>query len=114
MAFSRQDTNGFIQRFWRAIDMGNGMSTFVYVTTDAATAVEVSGYISDQSIIDQIQVGDMVIVYQVGALTDGKDIQTELAEGITDRTEHLVVANDGTTVDLSPDVSGGAAVTYTA
>lgn len=112
MAFSRQDTNGFIQRFWRSVDMGNGMSHWTYVTTEAATAIEVTGYFNDAAA--ELQVGDKIYVYQVGAFTDGKDIQTELAEGITDLTEHLVVSNDGTTVDVSPDVSAGGVVTYTA
>lgn len=110
MAFSRENTDGSVKRFWRAADYGNGMSRWIYVTTDTPATVEVSGYFNDA--VSELLVGDEVVVYQVGALSDSNNIQEELAEGITDMSRHIVVTNDGSTVDLTPDIES-ATITYT-
>lgn len=110
MAFSRQDTDGFIKRFWRAADYGNGVSLWIYVTTDTPATAEVSGYFNDA--VNELRVGDVIRLYQVAGLTDGAEIQSDLAGGITDVSEHIVVTNDGSTVDVTPDILG-ATITYT-
>ena len=66
---------------------------YVYTTTEAHTAVDASGYFND--IADILNVGDMIIVH--GATGGTRTV-----------TMHIVVSNDGTTVDVSDGTTIGA------
>lgn len=75
---------------------------WMYVTEDTPATVDTSGYFDAK--VDEIDVGDRVWVYQA---TDEDD----LSNGIVDVSLHVVLTNDGTTVNVSDDILG-ATVTY--
>ena len=77
---------------------------WIYYTSDAVTTVDGAGYIDDAEVIDKLDVGDMIWVYQV---TDRDD----LSKGIVDISVHVVLVNTGSVVNLSDDILG-ATVTY--
>ena len=112
MAFKKRSTNGRKAYFWRAVDMGNGMSVWCYVSADTPAAVEVSGYFDDAELISTVQVGDEIRAYQVAAIDDTRTVQQDIAAGLTDYSRHLVVTNSGSAIDITPDLEG-ATVTYT-
>lgn len=89
MAFVRNDFNT-IGGQARA---GVTPAMYVYTTTEAHTAVDASGYFND--IADILNVGDMIIVH--GATGGTRTV-----------TMHIVVSNDGTTVDVSDGTTIGA------
>ena len=89
MAFVRNDFNT-IGGQARA---GVTPAMYVYTTTDAHTVVDGSGYFNDLS--DILNVGDMIIVH--GATGGTRTV-----------TMHIVVSNDGTTVDVSDGTTIGA------
>jgi len=89
MAFVRNDFNT-IGGQARA---GVTPAMYVYTTTEAHTAVDASGYFNDLS--DILNVGDMIIVH--GATGGTRTV-----------TMHIVVSNDGTTVDVSDGTTIGA------
>ena len=66
---------------------------YIYSSTDAHTAIDASGYFS--SLADTLVVGDMIIVH--GATGGTRTV-----------TMHVVVSNDGTTVDISDGTTVGA------
>jgi hypothetical protein len=99
------------QYFWTMVELGNGLRLYGYVSADAATSVDGSGYIDDEDVIDYLNPGDLVLAYQAGSIADTRDILADLAAGITDLSLHLVLENTGTVVDLSNDLLG-ATVTY--
>ena len=66
---------------------------YVYTTTEASTVVDGSGYFN--AIADILNVGDMIIVH--GATGGTRTV-----------TMHIVVSNDGTTVDVSDGTTIGA------
>ena len=89
MAFVRNDFNT-IGGQARA---GVTPAMYVYTTTEAHTAVDASGYFNDLS--DILNVGDMIIVH--GSTGGTRTV-----------TMHIVVSNDGTTVDVSDGTTIGA------
>jgi len=89
MAFVRNDFNT-IGGQARA---GVTPAMYVYTTTEAHTAVDASGYFND--IADILNVGDMIIVH--GSTGGTRTV-----------TMHIVVSNDGTTVDVSDGTTIGA------
>lgn len=106
--------------FWQTGDLGNGVLEWMYVTTDAPATVAISGYWdgddSDDDVdlvIDMVNVGDRVWVYQVASITDSQPVQDDMAAGITDISLHVVLVNDGNHINLSEDLLS-ATVTYTA
>jgi hypothetical protein len=78
------------------------LKEWMYVTQDTPGSVDSSGYFNGK--VNELGVGDRVWVYQA---TDEDD----LATGIVDVSLHVVLTNDGTTVDVSDDILG-ATVTY--
>ena len=89
MAFVRNDFNT-IGGQARA---GVTPAMYVYTTTEAHTAVDASGYFND--VADILNVGDMIIVH--GSTGGTRTV-----------TMHIVVSNDGTTVDVSDGTTIGA------
>ena len=89
MAFVRNDFNT-IGGQARA---GVTPAMYVYTTTEAHTAVDAEGYFNDIS--DILSVGDMIIVH--GSTGGTRTV-----------TMHIVVSNDGTTVDVSDGTTIGA------
>ena len=89
MAFVRNDFNT-IGGQARA---GVTPALYVFSTVEAHTAVDASGYFND--VADILNVGDMIIVH--GATGGTRTV-----------TMHIVVSNDGTTVDVSDGTTIGA------
>ena len=65
---------------------------YVYTSTDAHTAIDASGYFND--LADTVSVGDMIIVH--GATGGTRTV-----------TMHVVVSNDGSTVDIGDGTTIG-------
>lgn len=101
------------QYMFPAMQLGNGITLWVYVSADAATTVDGSNYISDSDYIAMLSghEGDLVLVYQVASISDARSIQADMRAGITDISLHAVLDADGSYVDLSNDLLG-ATVTY--
>lgn len=119
MAFKKQSTSttavggpGSKKYFWRSAEFGNGMSEWTYVTPDAPTAVEVSGYFDDAELLANLKVGDRIWVYQVGAIDDTRTVQADIAAGFADLSLHAVVNADTAAINVTPDLLT-ATVTYT-
>lgn len=74
-----------------------------YVTEDTPATVDTTGYFNAK--VDELAVGDLVWVYQATN-------EADLTAGIADVSLHIVLSNDGTTVDVSDDLLG-ATVTDT-
>jgi hypothetical protein len=87
-------------------NQGPGSQIWEYVTTDAFTAVDASGYFTDTTIIKNVRVGDIIRVFVVSSISDSRTIEADKAAGITHYTEHLVVSNNGTTLDISNYIAG--------
>lgn len=82
---------------------------FAYVTTDTAATVAGDGYIdtttADGQIgYDMLREGDKVRVYQIASLDDTQPISDDIATGITDYSEHIVVTKTATNINLSDDL----------
>ena len=84
MAFKTQDLS--------VIGYANGFTLWHYTTTDAAAAVDTSGYFNDAA--DVIRVGDMVLA--------NVDTGGTMAAGM-----FLVSSNTGTVVDIDDITSFG-------
>lgn len=111
---------------WVAADYGQGMKRWHYVTTDAATTVEVSGYFNDDELdggspgvgsfggvtAGAMQPGDEIMVFVTGSLDDTRPIQEDIRAQLVDVSRHFVVASDGSGVEITPDLEV-ATVTYT-
>lgn len=98
------------QYLWKALTLGNGIQVWCYVTADTLASVDGSGYITDTEIIPLLNVGDLILVWRAGAIADTRNIQADLAAGVSDFGLHLVLENTGTVVDLSDDLLAGAGV----
>ena len=61
---------------------GGGHNLWFYTSTDALTAVRVSGYFYDAS--DMMNVGDVVFVYDSDAPTMGISVVLSNASGVVD------------------------------
>lgn len=119
MAFKKAGTSttepsvpGDKKYWWRSAELGNGMSEWHYVTTDADTTVEVVGYFNDSEIKEYVRPGDRVWVLRVTSIDDTRDIQADCQTGIVDVSLHYVVSDEGATVNITSDVLV-ATVTYT-
>lgn len=88
-----------------------------YVSADAATTVDGSGYITagtnadHDEAINMLRIGDMVWAYQVASISDSRSIEDDMKAGVTDLSLHLVLDNTGSIIDLSDDLLGST-VTY--
>ena len=112
MALKQRSTDNTKAYFWRAVDLGNGMSRWNYVTPDAQLIVEADGYFTDEEIAGVCQVGDELVVYQVAAADDARNVQADMAAGLTAYTRHLVLVKTAAKIDISPALES-TTVTYT-
>lgn len=113
MAFKKTGTTNTTKRYiWPAVVLGNGIEEWIYVTTDAPTTVEVSGYFDDDELRAMLKAGDRLWVYQVAALDDDRTVQADINAGLSDVSFHVVVASDGAGVNITPDLLS-ATITYT-
>jgi len=78
------------------VNYANGNSLWFYKTADAPTAVDDSGYFNEA--VNRIKLGDLVHVVQVD--------DPAAPAAVSAVSLHVVVANDGSTVDLSDDLLG--------
>ena len=104
MAFKGKATSGDLTKLylWQAAVQGAATDKWIYVSTDSAVTIAVSGYIDDQEFIDQVGIGAEVTAIRVGTISDTRTIVEDFTTGgITSISQHVVTANDGTTVDLS-------------
>lgn len=95
---------------------------WAYVTADTVAAVVTSGYIdftanpTDQNhelAKDMLRAGDMIWIYQVGAISDARAPHLDIQHGgVADFGMALVLTNEGGVVQLSTDLLA-ATVTYT-
>jgi len=80
-------------------EMGvNGCTLWAYFTLDAAATVAASGYFTG-SAVDMLRIGDLIIRETVGGTV-------AVPTSVTTWGIHVVLTNDGTTVDLSDALVG--------
>lgn len=105
MAFLRNALSANIskQYFWLFHEGGQGFKTWYYVTDDVQADVEESGYFNDA--VDEVDVGDRIVVYQVGALSASRSTRDDVAAGLVTISEHIVLLNEGGVVDISPEIA---------
>lgn len=94
---------------------------WVYVSADADTTVDGSGYIDrandatqgdhPEIAIEMLKLGDLVWAYQVASIDDTRDIEADINSGVADLSLHIVLENNGTVINMSGDVLA-ATVTY--
>ncbi len=118
MAFKLRATNGSGKQYLQPKTMGGVVGReWIYVSEDPATTVDGSGYITaatgedHELAIGMLRVGDLVWSYQVAGIDDDRDLEADMAGGITDISLHAVLVNDGSVIDLSDDLLA-ATVTY--
>lgn len=78
------------------VAQGNNHKLYMYMTTDAAATVDTSGYFD--AFANQLDIGDVIKVVTVD------DVQ--IPTTVSGASEHVVVSNDGTTVDVSNTLLG--------
>lgn len=111
MAFKLRATDGSQKRYLFPVSpSGVYPRTWVYVSADAATTVDGSGYITAATGVDHatainmLAIGDMIWAYQVASISDARPIEDDMKAGITDLSLHLVLDNNGSIIDLSDDL----------
>lgn len=89
---------------------GGPVNFFGYVTTDTPATVANAGYIDtadgadSQIAFDMLKTGDMVYVYQTTALDDTQPVEDDIGDGLTDFSQHIVLAKSATQIHLSDDL----------
>lgn len=76
----------------------NGNTLWYYCTLDAAATVAASAYFTG-SAVDMLRIGDLIIRQTVGGTV-------AVPTSVTTWGIHVVLTNDGTTVDLSDALVG--------
>ncbi len=110
MAFKPLATSGETTKryLWLAANWGQQLRLWLYVTPDSGPTVSSSGYITDQSFIDTMVAGDLILVLEVGSISDSREISADVGTGgLVDLTLHLITENTGGTIDLSDDLMAG-------
>ena len=79
---------------------GGGHNLWFYTSTDALSAVRVSGYFNDAS--DMMNVGDVVFVYDSDAPTMGISVVLSNASGVVDIADGTAL----TMTDTAKEVGG--------
>lgn len=113
MAFVYQSSTGTHKYLW--LESGDVVRTFGYVTDDAMTAVDASGYFSSTSVtgyldaLAMLKIGDRINVYVVTTFNSAKGAKEPgynlaLAGNLADTGRVIVVQNDGTTIDTSNEL----------
>ena len=80
---------------------GNNHKLYHYMTTDTSATIDTSGYFNDFA--DQLDLGDIIKAVTVDDVSN--------PTSVTGASEHVVVSNDGTTVDVSDTLLGSFADT---
>ena len=117
MAFKMAATNGSNKQYlFPSSDAGAAVRQWKYVSADAATTVDGSGYISSgtsdgDAAIGMLKIGDLIWAFQVASIADTRVIEDDMKAGISDVSLHVVLDNTGSIIDLSDDILG-ATVTY--
>lgn len=88
--------------FWKIADLGAGISQFGYVSADTAAAMEISGYFSDAELVGVMNTGDLLTVWSVDAISDTRSIQDDMYSGLNAIYQTVVMANDGSGVQVAP------------
>lgn len=112
MAFKLNGTGTDVTKFYlypTADAAAPGSRHWEYVSADAPGTVSDPGYIdnstSDGEIaLSMLTVGDFVWAFQVSSITDSQTIRDDKNGGITDISLHVVLSNDGSTLNLSTDL----------
>ena len=117
MAFKGISTDRSLNKLylWRSVELGNGLGEYIYVTADANTVVEVSGYFDSDDIgehVETMRPGDRVWVYTVGAIDDTRSISADIAAALVDVSLHVVLQASGAGISISSDILV-ATITYT-
>jgi len=120
MAFNLRGTSPNVTKMYLqciADAAAPGSRIYEYVTTDALATVDGSGYIENSTdegdiALDMLKIGDLIYVYVVGSLDDTRSISEDKATALTDIGLFIVMENDGTAINLSDDILGGAAPVY--
>ena len=125
MAFKLHATPGATavvnkQYLFPIVEAGPGRQ-FMYVTADAHTTVDGSGYIDlankatqgdqPQKALNMLRHGDLIWVYTVASISDARNIEADMKAGVTSIALLAVLDNNGTWIDLSADLLAGT-VTY--
>lgn len=117
MSFKLRDTIGANKQYlYPKAEAGVPNREWEYVTDDAATAVDASGYISSgtsdgDAAIGMLKIGDRIWSTQVASIDDTRTIAEDCKAGISDVSLHVVLDNTGSIIDLSDDILG-ATITY--
>lgn len=108
MAFKRQGVAPDVTKFylWQWHEGGGGVATWYYVSADTPAVIEQAGYFSDEEALLTFKEGDRIVAYQVGAIVDTRSIQADIAAGLTTMSEHIVLVNDGSSINISPALVG--------
>lgn len=110
MAFKLNGTGSNVTKMYLFPMVEAGpLREFAYVTDDTAATVAGDGYIDTSTAdgqigYDMLRVGDKVRVYQVASLDDTQPVSDDIAGGVTDYSEHLVVTKTTTNINLSDDL----------
>ena len=117
MSFKMAATNGSNKQYlFPKSDAGAAIRDWEYVSADAATVVDGSGYISSgtsdgDAALGMVKVGDRIWATQVASIDDARTIQEDCRAGVSDVSLHVVLDNTGSIIDLSDDILAGT-VTY--
>jgi len=117
MAFKMAATNGSNKQYlFPRSDAGAAIRDWEYVSDDASTSVDASGYISSgtpdgDAALGMLKVGDRIWLTQVASISDARTIEEDCRAGVSDVALHVVLDNTGSIIDLSDDILG-ATVTY--
>jgi hypothetical protein len=106
MAFKMKSTSGTLDfnktYFWDIAHLGHGIQHYGYVTADTAAAIEISGYFSDAQLVSILKPGDLITVWSVDAIDDTRNIRADFFSGLNAIYQTVVMANDGSGVQVAP------------
>jgi hypothetical protein len=106
MAFKMKSTDGTLDfnkaYFWNIHPIGQGLQHYAYVTADTAAAIEISGYFSDAQLVSLLKPGDLITVWSVDAIVDTRHIRDDMFAGLNAIYQTVVMANDGSGVQVAP------------
>jgi hypothetical protein len=88
--------------FWQIANLGNGINHFGYVSADTAAAMEISGYFNDDELEFTMNAGDRITIWTVDAISDTRSLQDDFFSGLNAIYQSVVMANDGSGVQIAP------------
>lgn len=110
MAFKMAATNGSNKQYlFPKTEVGVAIRDWEYISADAAAVVDTDGYISAGSsdgdaAIGMLKVGDRIWANEVSSIDDERTIEEDMKSGLTAVSLHVVLTNDGLTIDLSDGI----------